>query len=315
MTAGDAWSGLKIARSLVLLARLPFGLALLVVPLLGFGMAHWDYAKDLTASPALAFVLAAWFVGSAATLWLNASLDGDDEKGALFARAAPRPPHLAAYAYIGLAASVALASFAGARVGVLCALTAALSILYSHPKTMWKAHALLGPLVNGVGYGVLSLFAGWSVVGVALDLRTAASFVLLAVFMTGATFASQAFQREDDARRGYRTLVVTHGPRACLSAARACTLVSVSGVAVLSALGYFPRLCLLGVPSFLVADRWLVRWRALPDGGTAKHAAGFVLRMLGGAALLVALAYVDYGWAYFHGQAVAGRGTVRGVPE
>jgi drug/metabolite transporter (DMT)-like permease len=34
----------------------------------------------------------------------------------------------------------------------------ALAELYSHPKTAWKAHPWLGPLVNVIGYGLLTGF-------------------------------------------------------------------------------------------------------------------------------------------------------------
>ena len=40
----------------------------------------------------------------------------------------------------------------------------------------------------------------------------------------------------------------------------------------------------------------LVRWAKEPDGGTSRDAARFLLRMLIGGLLMVALAWVDFLW-------------------
>lgn len=275
------------------LAR-PRGTAiLLLVVLFGYGLAHWDGALELTRPGALAGVLFSWVWLSAGTLWLNAVLDGD-EAGVLFARDnVPRPPRLAMWAYAALAFAVAVATAADRRAGLACAACAALAVLYSHPRTKWKAHPVLGPAVNATGYGLLTPFAGWAVVGTPMTARAAGTLGFAALFVVGAVFAAQASQREDDARRGYRTLVVTHGPVACLRATRICTLAGVAAVGAFSAAGVFPHLLLVGVPSFLLADRALVRWSKKPHGGTPRDAARFLVRVLCGGVLLVALAWVD----------------------
>jgi len=277
---------------LVRLARPKGTVLLLGAPLTGYGFAHWDYALPPTRPLALALVLVAWLALSAGSLWLNAALDGD-EGGALFADRAPRPRGLTTYAYAALAVAVAFAVAADRAAGLACGAAAALAVLYSHPRTTWKASPVLGPLVNVLGYGVLSWLAGWAVVRVPMSAATAAAMALLSVFVLGMTFAAQAFQRDDDARRGYRTLVVTHGPEACLRAASACARVAVAGVAVLAAAGVYPRLCLLGIPAFLGAERVMARWRAAPDGGAPADAARYALAMLAGGVTLVALAYLD----------------------
>ena len=282
------------ARDLFHLARPRGTLLLLLVVLFGYGFGHWDGALDLTRPLALAGVLAAWILLSAGTLWLNAVLDGE-EGGALFAReGVGRPPHLAAWAYGALGLAAAIATLADRRAGLACAACAILSVLYSSPRTRWKAHPVLGPAVNALGYGLLTPVAGWAVVQTPLTARAAGAFGFAAIFVVGATFAAQASQREDDARRGYRTLVVTHGPGACIAATRGCTLLGVAAVGALSALGVYPRALLLGLPYFLFPDRALVRWSREPDGGTPKDAARFLVRMLAGGLLLVAIAWADF---------------------
>ena len=304
---------LSTARALLALSR-PRGAALLLtIPTIGYGFAHWDHAKNPERPLAFAVVLAAWLSLSAGTMWLNAALDGE-EQGALYARPTARPEHLRRYGAAALAMAVAAAALADRGAGLSCGACALLSVLYSHPATAWKAHPVMGPLVNAAGYGALSSLAGWSVAGLPMDLRTAAAFACLSIFVLGASLAAQAFQERDDARRGYRTLVVTHGPAACLQAAHACMRASVAGVALFMIAGYYPRLCLLGVPSFWFAERWLLRWKREPGGGRPEDAAGLLSRMLFGASVLVALSMVDY----LHDRAVsdvaAGQATAAGRP-
>ncbi|HEY1956870.1 MAG TPA: UbiA family prenyltransferase [Polyangiaceae bacterium] len=283
---------MSTARSLLLLARPKGSLMLLVGPLTAYGFAHWDYGLEAQRPLALAGVLVAWIFLSAGSLWLNAALDGDED-GALFARAATRPAHLPLFGYGALAAAVAIASLADERSGACCAICAVLAVLYSHPRTMWKAHPVLGPAVNAIGYGVLSWLAGFFVVRVPLSARTAAAMALATIFVFGMSFAAQAYQRDDDARRGYRTLVVTHGPAACLRVASISTLVALAGVAALAAAGAYPRLVLVGLPVFVLAARTMSRWRRAPGGGSPEIAAEFAVRMAEGGAVLVALATID----------------------
>lgn len=280
------------ARDLVTLAR-PKGTALLLaVPLTGYGFAHWDHERALERPGAIAIVLAAWVPLSAGSLWLNASLDGD-EGGALFSTRVKRPARLVAYGWIALACAVALASCAGAFVGVACALCAMMAVLYSHPKTKWKAHPVMGPLVNGAGYGLASFFAGFAATRESMTRRSALAMALLSLFVVGMAFAAQAYQRDDDARRGYRTLVVTAGPAACLRVAVWCTRGALAGVAIGCVAQWYPRLVLLGLPAFALAEMTMARWRRAPDGGSASFAAAFATRMLAGGTVLVALATID----------------------
>jgi 1,4-dihydroxy-2-naphthoate octaprenyltransferase len=148
-------------------------------------------------------------------------------------------------------------------------------------------------MVNGVGYGVLSWLAGWSIARVPMTFRTAAAMLLLTLFIVGLCFAAQAYQREDDERRGYRTLVVTRGAAVCLAVATACARLTIACVAVLAALGVYPRLVLVGLPVFFLAERTMARWRRSAGGGSPALAAEFALRMLAGGVVLVGLATVQ----------------------
>lgn len=301
------------ALALWRLSRPRFAFWLLFILLIGYGFAHWDRALAPVRPGALALVLLAWYFGNTGTMWLNAAID-PDEGGALFLHNVRRPKHLRLWGYGAFVVSSSLVLLADRRVCVAAVLAGVLSIAYSHPLTLWKGHPILGPFVNAVGYGALSMGAGWLLVGVAMNVRTALTFALVILWMLGATFIAQAFQREDDGKRGYRTLVVTHGPAACLRAGRACMNGAIAGVAVLMIAGYFPRIGLLGIPVFLVADAWMRRWQREPDGGSSAWAGGYVKRMLVGGIAVFALMVVDYARDYAAGTDAAGLATAAGRP-
>jgi 4-hydroxybenzoate polyprenyltransferase len=279
----------------------------------GFGWAHWDRALDLRGGANLLRVLAAWLMLQAGTLWLNAALDRDQGE-VLLGRPVPVPPGTTACGYIALLLGVGLAFLGAPLAGCAAVMCGLLSVLYSHRRTVWKGRPVLGPLVNGLGYGLLSPLAGWAVVRVAPDARTVIVWLLSALAVLGCYFAAQAFQREEDQARGYQTLVVTHGPTATLLAGRICIGVAMLGGTVLAAIGWLPRLLLVALPLAWWIDGWLRRWSAQPDGGNERWARGLAWRMLAAALVCIALAYVDYGWELLADEPAAGLGTAGGHP-
>lgn len=304
---------LSPATALIRIARLrllPFVLALVFV---GFAWAHWDRALPLRGEVRLLWVLGGWAALHVGTMWLNGALDRDEGE-VLFGRPARPPPATRVLGYLALAVSVPLAWRGDPLAGAADAVCVALAIAYSHPALALKGHPLGGPLVNIVGYGLLSPMAGWAVVDVAADARTLAAWLLCSLGIFGTYLAAQAFQGEEDAARGYRTLVATAGPRAVLRAARASVGAALLGGMALAAIGWLPRLCLIGIVGWWAVDRHLARWIALPDGGTEAHARGFTRRMMYAALLGVALALAQYTWDSLTGHPVAGLGTASGHP-
>jgi 4-hydroxybenzoate polyprenyltransferase len=304
-----------VVSSLVALARprlLPF---VLFLPLVGFGWAHWDRALPLRDGEliTLLLVLVGWTALQTGTMWLNAALDRD--RGAvLFGRAALVPPGIVPLGLLALLAGVAACFLANRVAGMSALVCAGLSVLYSHPATAWKAHPLGGPVVNGLGYGLLSPLAGWTVVGVAPNTRSVLVWLLGGLGTLGCYFAAQAFQRDEDTARGYRTLVATHGPKGAFLAARLCLNASMLGGALLSALGWLPRSCLIAVPFGFLVDRWLRLGSTQPDGGGERWARGLAVRLLLGAVVAIGGALVDYLHDLSGDGPVAGLATVRGRP-
>ncbi len=302
-----------MARALWVLARpklLPFVLALVLA---GFGWTHWDRALVGRGGEHLLWVLAGWALLHAGTLWLNAALD-EDEGEVLFGEAVAPPPGIERWAYAALAGAVLLATIGGPVSGGACAVCALLSVAYSHPATVWKGHPIGGPMVNWVGYGLLSPLAGWAAVEVPANPRSVAVWLLASLGVLGTYFTAQAFQGAEDEARGYRTLVVTHGPAATLHTARILIGIGLVGGLCLAIVGWLPRICLAGAPAWWVTDRWLVTWAQQPNGGSEAWARGLARRLLWTGLLGLVLAFADYVRDSFAGVPVAGLGTASGHP-
>lgn len=293
--------------------RPKFSIYLLLLVLAGYGWGHWDRALTARNPGSLAGVLLAWWLLNAGTLWLNADLDRDEGPVLLGSRA-PRPPHLAAWAYLALALAPIVATVANPLAGVAAALCVVLAVLYSHPATVWKGHPLGGPLVNGLGYGLLTPMAGWAAVGVEPNPRTLVVWGLSLMGVLGCYFAAQAFQGEEDGARGYRTFVVTHGPAAAVSAARWLVAVTLLGACALAVIGWIPRGCLVLAPLALWNDAWFRAWAREGGGGTEASAREMARRLLLTGLAGFAIASVDYVVDSLANRPVAGLGTAAGHP-
>lgn len=300
--------------ALVRLARprlLPF---VLLLPGVGYGWAHWDRAMTARGGGELLAVLASWTLLHAGTLWLNAWLDRDEGE-VLLGEAVPPPDGTPVAARFALAACVLTAASANPVAGVCAALGWFLAEAYSHPTVALKGHALGGPAVNVVGYGVLSPLAGWSAAGVPLNARTVAFVGVVALGVLGAYFVAQVFQADEDRARGYRTLVARAGPRAAVDAARASWAAGAAVAATLAVVGWWPPALLLALPGLAWVDRWMRAWRDRPGGGTAADATEAARRLAWVALAVVLLAGVDYAVAIRAGGPVAGLATPAGRPH
>ncbi|MFK7986031.1 MAG: UbiA family prenyltransferase [Sandaracinaceae bacterium] len=302
---------MSVVSRLVSLAR-PRGAVLISsLPLVGYGFGLWERGSDIApwyALPTVLGLVGVWVIGHAGAMWLNAELDRD-EGAVLFGEPVVVPRGTAALGYAALAVSVSLAFLLSPIVGGCAVANAVLSVLYSHPGVALKGHPFGGPLVNGAGYGTLSPIAGWAVSGTPFTWRTALVVGLGAFFVLGVYFSAQAFQQAEDGARGYRTLVVTHGPRATLVAARACLLVSSLGMSAAALWGAFPRVAFVSIPVWLLADRHLVRWRDKGDGGTGQDSARLVGWLALGILVGIVAVYVDHFVAMSRGAPLGGCGT------
>jgi 4-hydroxybenzoate polyprenyltransferase len=190
------------------------------------------------------------------TLALNSAFDRDEGDIAYLRRPPPPPAHLAGF---GLALMVA--GWAGAfllpfEYRAAYAICMVLSLLYSVPPIRLKAVPGADWVINMVGFGTLTPYAGWA--ATAVPLSPAGRLVLTAFCPLFAALypLTQIYQFEEDARRGDRTLARTLGVRRSLLVAL---------VALVSAFGLFG---LAGrAAEWGAGDLW--RWLALALAATA----------------------------------------------
>ena len=302
------------AARLLALARPRMWPALMLISLFGYGLGHWTLAAPLTAPLAMLRLLAAWSALHVGTLWWNAARD-HDVSAVLFGEAVSPPRGTGALGLLMLGLCCALAWPVGPVAAACAALAAALALVYSHPRTAWKGHPLLGPVVNIVGYGILTPLAAYSLVGRLDDPR-----LPLALFGAGATMASLSFaamvwQGPEDLARGDRTLVVTAGPLGALRAARWALWIGASPVLIGAIGGWFPRAVLLCFAWLPWVDGALSAWIADPAAAEAARgparAQAYLGRLMVLAGVALLCAFLDYLRDDLAGRPVAGRGTAR----
>jgi 4-hydroxybenzoate polyprenyltransferase len=173
--------------------------------------------------------LLAWVAGlNGGTLAVNSAFDRDEGDVAYLRDPPPPPAHLFGFGLALMAAGQALALFLPAGFALAYAACFALSILYSVPPFRLKAVAGADWLINMVGFGTLTPFAGWAATGLPVD--PARALVLLAFCPLFAALypLTQLYQMEEDHRRGDRTLALRLGVRGSLETALVCTALSLA---------------------------------------------------------------------------------------
>jgi 4-hydroxybenzoate polyprenyltransferase len=110
-----------------------------------------------------------------------------------------------------------LALSLGSGYAIAYAICFAMSIAYSVPPVRLKAVAGADWLINIVGVGVLTPFAGWSASGFAL--RPEARWIMIGFgFLFGSLYPlTQIYQFDEDSSRGDRTLARILGVRVSLA--------------------------------------------------------------------------------------------------
>ncbi|HEY6948567.1 MAG TPA: UbiA family prenyltransferase, partial [Gemmatimonadales bacterium] len=224
--------------------------------------------------------LLAWVVGlNGGTLAINSAFDRDEGDVAYLRDPPPPPAHLFGFGLGLMGAGQGLALLLPAAFARAYAVCFALSILYSVPPFRLKAVAGADWLINMIGFGTLTPFAGWAATGLPVD--PARGMVLLAFCPLFAALypLTQLYQMEEDRRRGDRTLALRLGVRRSLAAAVAATALAL-GLLVAGGvrggwrlhasadLARWGGIVIAGVAWGAVLLPWLARYRVLP---AAEH--------------------------------------------
>jgi 4-hydroxybenzoate polyprenyltransferase len=154
---------------------------------------------------------------NAGTLALNSAFDRDEGDIGYLDSPPPIPRHLGLVSFVLMMVGQLLALSLGSGFAIAYAICFAMSIAYSVPPVRLKAVAGADWLINIVGVGVLTPFAGWSASGFAL--RPEARWVMIGFgFLFGSLYPlTQIYQFDEDSSRGDRTLARILGVRASLA--------------------------------------------------------------------------------------------------
>jgi len=237
----------------------------------------------------LLWALFIWVVClNAGTLAINSAFDRDEGDIGYLRSPPPPPAHLAGFS-LGLLVMGQVLSFTLPE-GFAAAYAAcfALSLAYSVPPLRFKAVAGVDWLINMVGFGTLTPFAGWAASGRALDLPHGLVLFGFCPLFAGFYPLTQIYQFDEDRRRGDRTLALILGLRRSLAAALAATLAAFACFALAAILrppGWWGVACL--AVALAAWARVLLPWYRQRDAWTpAQHQRGFY-------AALVAWAITD----------------------
>lgn len=176
---------------------------------------------------ALLAALGIWVVAlNGGTLALNSAYDRDEGDVGYLDAPPPPPRRLASAAFALMALGQAAALLLPPAFAVAYALCFALSLLYSVPPARLKAVAGADWVINMIGFGTLTPFAGWAASG--QPLTAAGAWTLLAFCPLFAALypLTQLYQLDEDRARGDRTLAIAIGVGPSLWVAIMATIVA-----------------------------------------------------------------------------------------
>jgi 4-hydroxybenzoate polyprenyltransferase len=215
---------------------------------------------------------------------LNSAYDRDEGDIAYLRRPPPAPEHLAGFGFGLMVLGLLGAALLPAGYQAAYAICVGMSVLYSVPPLRLKAVPGADWVINMVGFGTLTPYAGWAATGVPMD--RVHGLVLLGFCPLFAALypLTQIYQFEEDRHRGDRTLALMLGVRRSLfvslgAAAMAFALFATAGWRA----GWGSNDAWRWVLLALCGGAWgtvLLRWlRRQQEMGTRDHQRGMYLAL------------------------------------
>ncbi|HEX5437535.1 MAG TPA: UbiA family prenyltransferase [Gemmatimonadaceae bacterium] len=264
---------------------------------LGFFLARSGGAPPRGATPgALAVALIAWVVClNGGTLALNSAFDRDDGDIGYLDAPPPPPQHLALWGIALMAVGQGIALLLPREFAIAYVICVVLSLLYSAPPVRLKSVGGADWIINMVGFGALTPYAGWAATGRPLTSAAGWTFVAFALLFAALYPLTQLYQLDEDLRRGDRTLAVVLGMRRSLGlalGAAAAAFLCFARAARLYGAGArgWLALALAAAAWSVVLVPWLVRCRRMSGGEHKRgmYAALIAWAITDGAILAVA---------------------------
>jgi 4-hydroxybenzoate polyprenyltransferase len=215
------------------------------------------------------------------TLAINSAFDRDAGDVGYLDAPPPVPRHLVAFSVALLVSGLIASAFLPRPFFFTTAVCFVMSLLYSVPPFRLKAVAGADWLINMVGFGTLTPYAGWAVTG--RPLTAVGLWVLLGFCPLFAALypLTQLYQLDEDRARGDRTLAIVLGLGASLLVSVAFALGAFACFARAAVLARVdaPRAAglLLALSAWLaVLGRWVVRRQAMT---AEQHKRGMYLAL------------------------------------
>lgn len=150
------------------------------------------------------------------TLALNSAHDRDEGDIAYLRRPPPPPAHLASFGFCLMTLGLLGAFLLPAGYRAAYAVCLGLSVLYSVPPFRLKAVPGADWVINMLGFGTLTPYAGWAATGIPLDQTHGLVLLAFCPLFAALYPLTQIYQLEEDRRRGDRTLALMLGVRRSL---------------------------------------------------------------------------------------------------
>ena len=164
----------------------------------------------------------AWgILGNGGTLAINSVYDKDEGDIGYLDNPPPLPTRLGLFSMILLLLGFLPATMLGTAFLIAYSISFVMSLLYSVPPVRLKARAGWDVLINSIGFGALTIFAGWAATG--QPVRAPIINIVLAFFFFFVGFypTTQIYQMEEDQQRGDLTVALALGKK---NALRVCVL-------------------------------------------------------------------------------------------
>lgn len=206
----------------------------------------------------LLFALVIWVVClNGGTLAINSAFDQDTGDIGYLDAPPPPPRRLGWFSMALMTLGQLLALRLPTGFAVAYAVCFAMSLAYSVPPLRLKAVAGADWIINMVGFGTLTPYAGWAATG--RPLTPAALWVLLGFMPLFASLypLTQLYQIDEDRARGDHTLAIAIGIRASLAVALGMALLA------FAAFGWAGTVADLPAGGWLLLSAALLAWLAV----------------------------------------------------
>ena len=172
----------------------------------------WKHQLDLLL---LAVIVWAMFLNGG-TLAYNSAFDNDKGDIGYLDNPPPAPKHLAIFGFVWMFVGLIFSWFISKNFFIVTMICFIMSILYSSPPIRLKAVPGLDLLINSLGYGGFTMFAGYAAVSDTIDTTIITYTIGFACLLASLYPVTQIYQYEEDKRNGDRTFTVVLGKKMAL---------------------------------------------------------------------------------------------------